>query len=420
MTDSKFTIFIVHASDLLTDHQPHGDGLTAYEFISRLAQRGHTLHVAAPEIDLRTPLPSNVHLHQLRTRLRGVLGHRLEYMVRSRLLLRRLRRQLRARGEQFDLLHQLNPVNKGISLAMLGVRLPLVLGVIVPNWPGDAEQAAVTLRDRARGALQGWIKQRLLAWQQRQAAALLVATPAARNDLHCPDRIAAKIFEVPLGIDSTRFFPRSDGPAAEATTAKAEPAAAPNILFLANLWRRKGIFTLLDAFARVAEALPDCRLTIAGGGGEEAEVIRRVNEASYRDRVTLLGPVQRDRVPELLRASTVYCLPSYGEPFAISVLEAMASGKPVVATNAGGIREMIPDDGGRKVPPRDADALAAALIEIAGSPTLQLAMGRRNRQWVEQRFAWDRVIDQLEAIYEQVTTVCPQSQVNSLAADFIK
>lgn len=396
MSANKYSIFIPHASDFLTNHRPHGDGLTAYGFISRLAERGHTLHVAAPEMDLQGELPANIKLYRIKTLTRSTIPHRLEYMFKSRRLFDRLRREA-----QIDVIHQLNPVNKGLSLAMVGCGLPVVLGVIVPSWPGDAEDAAAKqpLLKRCAEAIRDWAKRRLLILQQSQASALLVATPAARADLHHSQRIEHKIVHLPLGVDTRRFYPGEQGLSEE-----------PSILFLANLWRRKGIFTLLEAFAQLAEKVPNCRLTIAGGGGEREEVERRVAASPHRGRIEMLGPVERDRVPDLLRRCTVYCLPSYGEPFANSVLEALASGKPVVATNAGGIKEMIPDGGGRKVPPRDAKALAEALIEVVSSPALQAEMGRINRQRIEQFYAWDRVIDRLEDVYDQVIAGQPQAQ----------
>lgn len=401
MAVNKLSIFISHASDLLTDHQPHGDGLTAFGFVSRLAERGHILHVAAPEIVIRGELPANIKLHPIKTWMKGTVPHRLEYMLRSRLLLNRLRRQ-----EQIDVVHQLNPVNKGLSLAMLGSGLPLVLGVVVPSWPQDAEEGLPKppVSKRLFAGLKMWAKRRLLTLQQWQASALLVATPAARGNLHRAERVERKIVHLPIGVDTARFHPpsapgRQDG-----------KPDAPNILFLANLWRRKGIFTLLDAFARVAAEIPNCRLTIAGGGGELQEVERRVAASPHRDRIKMLGPVGRERTPELMRNCTVYCLPAYGEPFANTVLEAMASGKPIVATNAGGIKEMIPDGGGRKVPPRDAKALAEALIEVVRSPELQAEMGRCNRLKTEQFYAWERVIDRLEDVYEHVIAAEHQPQ----------
>lgn len=406
MPENKFSIFILHASDLLTNHRSHGDGLTAFGFISRLAERGHTLHVAAPDMDIRGELPANIKLHPIKTWMKSTIPHRLEYMLRSRLLLNRLRRR-----ERIDAIHQLNPVNKGLSLAMLGAGLPLLLGVVVPNWPLDAEDDSPkqALPKRLFELMKMWAKRRLLTVQQWQASALLVATPAARNSLHRAERVEHKIVQLPLGVDTGRFFPAEPAVGQVSACPQWRRASAcptvfeePNILFLANLWRRKGIFTLLEAFARVAREVPNCRLTIAGGGGEQAEVERRVAASPFRDRISLLGAVSRERTPELLRNSTLYCLPAYGEPFANSVLEAMASGIPIVATAAGGIQEMIPDGGGRKVPPRNADALAEALIEVLRSPELQAEMGRCNRRKAEQVFAWERVIDRLEEVYEQL------------------
>lgn len=387
MAATKRSIFVPHASDLLTDHKPHGDGLTAFGFISRLAARGHTLHVAAPAIEISGPLPENIRLYPIKTFFKGTIPHRLEYMLKSRLLLRRLRR-----NERIDVIHQLNPVNKGLSLAMLGAGLPVVLGVIVPRWPDDAEGERLSWRARARIAVKHWLKQRLLTIQQWQAAALLVTTPAARASLHRPERDAHKIVVLPIGVDTKHFAPAP----------QAEPSEAPIILFLANLWRRKGIFTLLDAFAQVVEKIPNCRLLIAGDGDERAEVERRVAASPHQAQIEMVGRVTRADAPTLLRDCTVYCLPSYGEPFGITVLEAMACAKPVVATNAGGLKHLLPAEGGHKVPPGDAAALAQALIEVLSSPELQAEMGRHNRRAIESFYNWERVIDRLEDVYEAV------------------
>ena len=385
MTKSKLSIFIPHASDFLTNHQPHGDGLAAYGFVSRLAERGHTVHVAAPEIALCGTQSTNLRVHPIKTFFKSTIPHRLEYMLRSRLLLNRLRRT-----EQIDVIHQLNPVNKGMSLAMVGSGLPVVLGVIVPRWPDDAEAVRLSHWQRCKDAIKHWVKNRLLTLQQWQASALLLATPAARASLHRAEEVEHKIVYIPLGVDAERFTP-----------AESEPDEL-NILFLANLWRRKGIFTLLEAFAQVAKRFSNCRLTIAGDGGERAEVERIVQAAPHCAQITLLGAVTRAEVPELLRRATMYCLPSYGEPFANSVLEAMACGKPIVLTAAGGIQEMMPDDGGRKVSPRDAQALAAALIELLESAQLRAEMSRNNRRTVENVYSWERVIDRLEQVYESL------------------
>ncbi len=85
----------------------------------------------------------------------------------------------------------------------------------------------------------------------------------------------------------------------------------------------------------------------------------------------------------------------------MTALEAMACAKPVVATAASGLGHLVPDEGGRKVAPGDARALATALTEILAAPELRSAMGEHNRRLVEERYSWPRVVDRLEAAYRE-------------------
>ncbi len=178
--------------------------------------------------------------------------------------------------------------------------------------------------------------------------------------------------------------------------------AKPSIVFLANLEYRKGIFTLLDAFDAMAAALPECTLEVWGDGNETQSVRQRVAQSPFRDRISLRGRAAREKVGEIMRSHSVYCMPSYGEPFGMTILEAMASGVPVVTTNVGGPAFLIDEQGGRVVPMRDALKLADALIEVLSSEALQRSMGQYNRRRIEQEFDWSRSLDKMEAVYEKV------------------
>jgi glycosyltransferase involved in cell wall biosynthesis len=102
-----------------------------------------------------------------------------------------------------------------------------------------------------------------------------------------------------------------------------------------------------------------------------------------------------------MQACDVYCLPSFCEPFGLTALEAMACSKPVVATDAGGLRYVVPEQGSRKVPPGNARALAAALAELLDDQGLRRRMGAYNRSIVEKHYSWTSVVDRLEAVYDQ-------------------
>lgn len=386
----KFNIFVSHSSELLTDWRSHGDGLLAFAFLSRLAERGHTLHVAVEETAIKGELPSNLTLYPIKTRFRGRITQRLEYMLKSRLMLNRLHRRHR-----FDLIHQLNPVVRGLSLSMFGSGLPVVLGLFYPSWPADADEVEtrLNLSTRIRLYCRSLLGTLTLRCQQRLASALVLGTPKSLEVLHKPERMKEKVFLVNQGVDADHFAPSAD---------LSIRNNEQHILFVANLWRRKGILTLLEAFEKVAERLPNSRLTVVGSGGIEAEVHRRANALRCRSRITFIKHISRQDLPAALRDCTVYCLPSNGEPLGGSMLEAMACGKPVVATNTGGLGLLVREEGGCKVPPRNAEALAEALIEILESPELRGRMGEFNRRLIEGHHAWERAIEQLESVYHTV------------------
>jgi glycosyltransferase involved in cell wall biosynthesis len=327
--------------------------------------------VVAGLVALERELPPNVHLHRL-----GDTG-RLRFMWEIRRLYRRL-----GRSQAFDLVHQLNPVEVGVSLALAGDEAPLVLGPYIPDWAPSGPGA-----DAPVGQLALRVKRVLRAAQQRRAATVLLSTPAAVSMLAPRTSRQGNVQELPHGIDADVWQPASEGPAGQ------------TVLFLANLEVRKGIHVLLDAFEGLAARLPDARLQIAGDGPERDAVQRRVSESPVLGPVELLGRVDREAALAMVQSCDVYCLPSFGEPFGMTALEAMACARPVVATAGGGLRHVVPDAGGRKVPPGDPAALAAALAEVLGDPELRAAMGSVNRKTVEERFAWSRVGDRLEALY---------------------
>jgi glycosyltransferase involved in cell wall biosynthesis len=372
-------IFIAHASDCLTDHHPHGDGLVAEAFIRHLAERDHRIEVAIERAFLQRPMLGNVTLHPI------VIGSAFRRLPRLGLVVgvRRLFRRLQAQ-QPFDIVHQLNPVFTGISLAVTGLHDKVVLGPFVPHWPTPTEVAD---RRWTTTVARDWLSR----IQQRQATALLVTTPAALSRVKCPITDGEPlVVEVPHGIDVDVFRQRATLP------------SGPSILFLANMWRRKGIFTLLRAFERICHALPQATLTIAGRGSDEQLVKEAVDSHPGRRAIEMIGNVARADVPALLRSHAVYCLPSFGEPFGMTILEAMASGVPVVTSTAGGPGFLVDSDGGRLVRPDDDVQLAASLIEILASPDLQRSMGQHNRAIAERRFSWPRVIDRLEDAYYRV------------------
>ena len=165
-----------------------------------------------------------------------------------------------------DLIHQLNPVSPGRSFSLIGTEVPIILGLFVPGWPADAEPEK--FKTFSLGTIILAVTQPLIRacdrQQQKKAAALLLSTPAAVNRLYELEVDKGKIHYLPYGIDTTCFSP--------AKSQHTQASGELSILYLASLSHRKGIFTLLDAFEKVVDALPSCKLTIAGLGSELKQV----------------------------------------------------------------------------------------------------------------------------------------------------
>lgn len=376
-------IFIVHPSEMLTDYLPNGASWIVFNYLKGLTERGHTVHVAVPRVELRGPVPPGMHLHLLKEGQRKGASGRLRYMLAVRKLFTRL-----SASTEFDIAQQFTPVNTGLSLALLGKGVPLVLGPYSGHWAPEAFR-----RHKRPGLLskfQVLVRDSVATLQQRQAGALIVTCPAARERVLSPKLREARLHIISHGIHGCEYPERLRVP------------TRPSILFLANLEYRKGIFTLLDAFDNFAEAVPECILEVWGDGEEVEGVRRRVAQSPFRERINLNGRASRDDIAEIMRAHSVYCMPSYGEPFGMTILEAMASGVPVVTTNVGGPAYLIHEEGGRTVPMHDAASLADALKEIVTSPDLQRSMGAYNRERIEQEFNWSRSLDRMEGVYQRI------------------
>jgi glycosyltransferase involved in cell wall biosynthesis len=387
-------IFVVHPSDSLTDHLPNGAGWIDYNYLRGLAERGHTLHIATPRVELRGAVPRGMHLHLIPgtdVRRPGPLT-RLRYLRGVRRLFKQLSRQVR-----FDLAQQFTPVETGLSLALIGSGVPLILGPYSGHWAAEAfgPPKPRSLAARIKHRLRDW----LATLQQAQADALVITCPAAIDRIRSAGARATRVHVISHGIHSQEYRPRESMP------------EKPTILFLAVLEYWKGIFTLLDAFDSVALQVPEATLEIWGDGRESAAVDARIAASPFSQRIFRRGRAAREEVAGLMRSHSVYCMPSYGEPFGMTLLEAMASAVPVVTTDVGGPPYLVHREGGRVVPMRDAARLADALTEILANRELQASMGSYNRHRVEQEFDWSRSLDRMESVYSQVLT--PRREVAS-------
>ena len=214
---------------------------------------------------------------------------------------------------------------------------------------------------------------------------------------------AAKARVIRQGVDPQLFRPNGGPP---------EDPRTFRVISIAWLRWVKGFEWGIEAVRRLVDAGVPVELTILGDDpkdevgdpGERQRIAHTVADARLEEHVQLVERAPSREVARRLQASHVFLLPSLVEGLPTVLLEAMASGVPVVATDCGGVSEALTDGiEGFLVPPRDAEALAAALTRLWSEPELRKRMGEAGRRTVTSRFTLERHLDEFHALYREVT-----------------
>lgn len=186
---------------------------------------------------------------------------------------------------------------------------------------------------------------------------------------------------IPNGVDTERFKP----PKKEPTT--------PTILFIGRLVYRKGVHVLLKAFSLVVREEPDAKLVIAGKGYMMSILKTLAAKYGIRDKVVFKGYVVEESKIELYRRSSIVVVPSiFGESFGIVAIEAMASGRPVIASSVGGLQEIVSDGkDGFLVRPNSFKELAEKITILLQDKDLHKRMAVHARAKAENMYSWKRI-----------------------------
>ena len=186
----------------------------------------------------------------------------------------------------------------------------------------------------------------------------------------------------------------------------AQPGLAPQptVVFAGRLVREKGADVLLRAFAKTRARVPEARLLIAGEGPERKSLSALAGQLGIAPSVSLLGHVPREAMEHAFEGAWVQAVPSrWAEPFGIVAAEAMMRGTAVVASNTGGLREVVlSGETGLRVPPGDPSSLAQALTRILEDRDAAERMGQAGRGRALAEFTEEHVVDQFERIYERL------------------
>ena len=240
----------------------------------------------------------------------------------------------------------------------------------------------------------------LSRWKYRQVDCFICVSRAIRDMLIADGVPESRAVVVNEGIDLERV---AAAPPARLHEELWLPHQAPIVGNVAALVPHKGQKHLIEAAALVVRQVPDARFVIAGEGELRAALERQIKDHRLEKHVHLLG--FRPDVLSLHKTFDVFVMSSVTEGLGTSLLDAMACGKPIVATSAGGIPEVVEDGiSGLLVPPRDHGAMAAAIVRLLNDPPLRGRMGQAGLACAQSRFSAERMVTDTLRVYQRVAT----------------
>lgn len=286
------------------------------------------------------------------------------------------------RARPFDVVHGHFAYPDGVVAVRLGRRLGIPAVITEHNFwrPWMDEHRLV---------------RRQVSWAVARAAALAVVSRAVRMNMEAVLRRAIAAEVVPIGVDGDFF----------GLKAARVPDATERILYVGWLNEVKGVDVLLRALASLRRTRPAVRLSLIGGSVyrdtlvQERALRRLASELGLDDIVRFMGAQPPESVARELGEADVVVVPSRRESCGSALLEALATGTPVVATRSGGPEDIVTPGVGALAPVADPAGLAAALDSVLarGGTFDPVAL----RRYALDRFSWDRLADRYSGIYEQ-------------------
>lgn len=347
--------------------------------------------------------PLHLLLHRLGKRLPSAVRHiTTEWLSRllSQLMACRIVHRL-IRRHRIDVVHQPIPVSPKETSLLYDLGVPVVIGpmngaMTFPPGFGHEHGAGrgrllYLLARRASDALHRLFPGKL------KADVLIVANERTRRGL--PRLARGRIVTlVENGVDLALWQPRVE------CEREGQPV---RFVFSGRLVDWKAVDLLIEAFKPIPAQMP-ATLDLLGDGPERLRLESQVREAGLENAVRFHGWQSQSQCAQLLRSSDIFVLPSLFECGGAVVLEAMAAGLPVVATDWGGPIDYLDDTCGILVPPKSRERLVAGLrdemIRLARSPQMRIAMGRAGRSRVVECFDWEQKVDRILQIYAEAAS----------------
>jgi glycosyltransferase involved in cell wall biosynthesis len=239
----------------------------------------------------------------------------------------------------------------------------------------------------------------------RESDALIIGSESFAEEVRGNIGEAALFDIIPGATDTDLFRPPSQAEKSELQSRFSVPDDRVIVLYHGRLDRRKGVGVLLESFRNLATITGNSaiHLVISGAGPDRKMVEDMIKDPALLGRVTDVGPIDYESCPDIYKAADIFCTPTFAEGFSNTIVEAMATGLPVITTLAIGVKDVFtPDEDALMVPIEDASSLSDAIIRLAADAKLRRRLGAHGRSLVEERWGWTSIAPRICDVYERV------------------
>lgn len=295
--------------------------------------------------------------------------------------------------EPFDILHAQYGYPTGLAALKASARTGLPNLVSIQGGDGHWIGSCCGTHDRAMKAVLG------------HAGALLIGSRSFAEEVRDNHGVSPDIFTViPGAVDPRRFYPARED---EVGLVSSEP----KLLYHGRVDTRKGVLDLLEALGKLdARGRYEWRLVVSGIGPDVEDAQSLAVELGLADRTWFTGYAEYERTPEVYREAEVFVSPTHAEGFSNTILEAMATGLPIVSTRAVGVVDCLTDEeNALLVEPEDSTALAEALARALDDAALRRRVARKALTEAREVYAWPAIARRIQTVYRSLAGTVPDT-----------
>ena len=317
---------------------------------------------------------------------------------------------------------KLEELNKKFAFDIIHANLPLVPNFAIPKesanalvstvhstWKGEAEAIKheglrkLNTNEKFMLEFNSLLRSSEKKLMKRSDALIAVSMYTKKELTEFYDIDEEKIHIIYNGVDVQKFKPNKDRAGLRRELGLEEKQKI--ILFVGRLYQRKGLDTLFQSISKVVQNFKDAKFVISGEGFRQnkEKLLKLAEKLKIENSVLFVGYFPDEKLPDLYAASDIFVLPALYENFPFAILEAQATGLPVISTKVGGIPELVTNNkNGLLVEPANSEQLTEGIMILLENPEFAEELGKRARQLVKEKFAWPLITNEVVDLYNKI------------------